>query len=121
MFGDPKAIALLCNLIELCPADPEMPRKLHGIQIFRKVCLDIFIYLHGKLLLAEGYHPFHAEVCGNGLHDMGSGRNMVFCNDLLLHGGRFQSLHVDVVIPAALLDLFPSVFMGRIGEDMAEQ
>ena len=121
MFGNSHAVTLLRNFIELRFPNSEVFCKLYGIHVFCKMSLDIFINLYRKLLSMQRYHSFHAEVGSDRLHDMGGGRDMVFCDDRLAHNGHFQSLHINVVIAAALPDLCPPLFVGRIGKDMTEE
>lgn len=121
MRSDSNAIALPGDFIELRPADAEMFRKLRGVQIFREMSLDIFVDPNREFLPVQGYHPLHAQIGGDCLHDMGGGRDIILRDDGLLSDGCFQSRHINMVIFAALLHLFPSVAVRGIGEDMAEK
>ncbi len=121
MFGNPHPIALPGNLVKLCLTDSEMFGNSHGIYFFCKMFLNVHINLHGQFLLMQRYHPFHAQIDGHGLHDVGGGSNIILRNDWLSHTGCFQSLQVKMVVLTTGLNLFPALFVGRAGEDMAKE
>jgi hypothetical protein len=113
-------VILFCNFIELRFSDTELPGKLRGIYIFCKMRLDIFVKLHRKLLPAEGHKALHAQVRGNRLHDVRSGRDVIFRDDSLFFAGSFQLMHINGITFTQILNLYPSLIMGSVGENMSK-
>ncbi len=98
MRCDSHPVVLFCDLIELCLSDTELPGETCGVQLFCKMGLDVFVDLHRKLLPAQSHHPLHAQTGGHRLHDMGSGGDIVFCDDGLLQTGCLQCILINAVI-----------------------
>ena len=121
MLCDPHAVILLCDLVELRSADAELPGQRCSVQFLCKMHLDIFIDLHRELLAAQRHHPFHTQKRSDGLHDMGSGGDVIRRDGRLLSAGGVQRVKVNPVAPAQLLNLPPPLFIGGIRKNLSEQ
>lgn len=82
---------------------------------------DIFIDPHGQVLLPERDNPVQAEIGGDSLQNVRGGNDLIVRCDRKTVDQRLQGLLIQMVSAAGVTDLFPALFMRRVGKEVTEQ